>query len=77
MNQVLGNRQKILAVFGTRPEAIKMAPLVCALKETGSSLENFLDLATDDQHAVVEANFKKHPETAPHDHVQQKFADSG
>ncbi len=27
--------QKILVVFGTRPEAIKMAPLVQALKETG------------------------------------------
>jgi UDP-N-acetylglucosamine 2-epimerase (non-hydrolysing) len=29
------NKAKILAVFGTRPEAIKMAPVVNALKTTG------------------------------------------
>ena len=25
---------KILAVFGTRPEAIKMAPVICALDDS-------------------------------------------
>ena len=27
------NRKRILLIFGTRPDAIKMAPLVIALKE--------------------------------------------
>jgi UDP-N-acetylglucosamine 2-epimerase (non-hydrolysing) len=27
------NTRKVLTVFGTRPEAIKMAPLICALKD--------------------------------------------
>ena len=29
----LGNRMKILSVFGTRPEAIKMAPVITALEQ--------------------------------------------
>lgn len=31
--------KKILLVFGTRPEAIKMAPLVLALKEKWGEVE--------------------------------------
>ncbi len=36
------NRKKILLVFGTRPEAIKMAPLVLALKQQAETFETLV-----------------------------------
>lgn len=36
------SRSRILVVFGTRPEAIKLAPLVAQLKVLGDQLETFL-----------------------------------
>ena len=35
----MANRKKILVALGTRPEAIKLAPVVLGLRESGSSFE--------------------------------------
>lgn len=42
--------RKVLVVFGTRPEAIKMAPVVHALQSQASSHRQYWCMATPAQH---------------------------
>ncbi len=39
MKNLKGNRKRVLVVFGTRPEAIKMAPVILALRNSGDAIE--------------------------------------
>ena len=39
-NQIMHNSKKVLLVFGTRPEAIKMAPLVNSFKDCSDQFES-------------------------------------
>lgn len=39
MSNSKGNRKRVLVVFGTRPEAIKMAPVVLALRNAGDVID--------------------------------------
>jgi len=38
----LSNRIKVLSIFGTRPEAIKMAPLIHELKNRSSDFDSIV-----------------------------------
>lgn len=39
MSNLKGNRKRVLVVFGTRPEAIKMAPVILALRNAGDAID--------------------------------------
>ena len=38
----MGNKIKVLTIFGTRPEAIKMAPLVKEIEKNSDCLESIV-----------------------------------
>ena len=64
------NKIKVMTVFGTRPEAIKMAPLVKELKTREEILQNALGGKVFKDGKAL--NFKEMVEALPKNHVARK-----